>query len=260
MLGDKRSALASLQKALLLAPKDAEVMFRAAMVYNQFGDQAQTLDWLKKAVAAHYSRTIVRDTPEFGTPAIQPEFQSNYRRRLIVTPPVLGGNDRNRDSMCPRVRRPPLSVARLCRPSSPTGKENCGVEGSRRAIRKRKSSTESSTPGSAGRGELQLPARPGGGRKWRSRTVITACRSKVHAEWHLSASVIGYWMALKLAACCTTLICHAVARLERSPPGVVHRTTRRCNQVRPSQSVHLWRATANKHRLGCHHDLSATIE
>ena len=76
VLGDRRTALASLQKALLLAPKDAEVMFRAAMVYNQFGDQAQTLDWLKKAVAAHYSRTIVRDTPEFGNLQSNPNFKA----------------------------------------------------------------------------------------------------------------------------------------------------------------------------------------
>ena len=51
-------------------------MFRAALVYNQFGDQRQTLDWLKKAVAADYSRTIVRDTPDFGHLQSDPAFKA----------------------------------------------------------------------------------------------------------------------------------------------------------------------------------------
>ena len=45
MLGDRHAALESLQKALKLAPKDPDVMFRAALVYNQFGDERQTL-WI----------------------------------------------------------------------------------------------------------------------------------------------------------------------------------------------------------------------
>ncbi len=66
MLGDKPSANAQIQRALELAPKDPEVMFRAALVYNQFGDRSQTLNWLNKSVAAGYSRYTVRDTPDFA--------------------------------------------------------------------------------------------------------------------------------------------------------------------------------------------------
>ena len=38
MLGQKQMALVHLQKALNLAPEDADVRFRAALVYNQFGE------------------------------------------------------------------------------------------------------------------------------------------------------------------------------------------------------------------------------
>jgi len=76
MIGDTRTAPAQLQKALALAPTDPDVMFRAALVYNQLGDKRQTLDWLKKAVAARFSRTTVRDTPDFVPLQSDPEFRS----------------------------------------------------------------------------------------------------------------------------------------------------------------------------------------
>lgn len=65
MLGDRQAATAQLDQALNQSPSDPDVLFRAALVYNQLGDQTQTLDWLKKAVAANFSRTTVRDTPDF---------------------------------------------------------------------------------------------------------------------------------------------------------------------------------------------------
>jgi serine/threonine-protein kinase len=61
---------------LALAPKNPDVMFRAALVYNQLGDQRQTLDWLKKALAANFSRSTVRDTPDFGHLQSDPTFKS----------------------------------------------------------------------------------------------------------------------------------------------------------------------------------------
>ncbi len=79
VLGDRSSALSSMQKALELAPKDSDIMYRAALVYNLFGDERQTLDWLKKAVAAGYSPTIVRDTPDFG------HLQSNPNFKALIT-------------------------------------------------------------------------------------------------------------------------------------------------------------------------------
>ena len=65
MLDDRQAAFGYLQKALELAPSKGEVLFRAAIVYNHFGQTDQALAYLKKAVEVGYSRTIVRDTPDF---------------------------------------------------------------------------------------------------------------------------------------------------------------------------------------------------
>lgn len=76
MVGDKHDAAAELDKALELAPQDPDVLFRASIVYNQLGDDRQTLDWLKRAVAANFSRTTVRDTPDFDHLKSYPAFQA----------------------------------------------------------------------------------------------------------------------------------------------------------------------------------------
>jgi serine/threonine-protein kinase len=76
MLGDVRTASVEVLKAVEQAPNDPDVLFRAALVYNQFGDQRQTLDWLTKAVAASFSRTTVRDTPDFDHLKSDPAFKA----------------------------------------------------------------------------------------------------------------------------------------------------------------------------------------
>ncbi len=65
MVGDMQGALVYLQRALDLAPTNGEVLFRAAIVYNHFDQRDQALGYLKKALDAGYSRTIIRDTPDF---------------------------------------------------------------------------------------------------------------------------------------------------------------------------------------------------
>jgi len=65
MLGDKNLAFTFLQRALKVAPSDSEVLFRAALVHNHFNQREEAFTFLKKAVDAHYSRTIIRDTPDF---------------------------------------------------------------------------------------------------------------------------------------------------------------------------------------------------
>ncbi len=67
MLNDERPAREQLRRALEIAPGDAEVLFRAAILENHFGDKSKTLDFLDKAVAAGYPRTVIRDTPDFDS-------------------------------------------------------------------------------------------------------------------------------------------------------------------------------------------------
>ena len=76
MLGDKHAATAELDQALRQSPADPDVLFRAALVYNQLGDRRLTLEWLTKAVAANFSRTTVRDTPDFGHLKSDSAFQA----------------------------------------------------------------------------------------------------------------------------------------------------------------------------------------
>ena len=76
MIGDKHTAVLEMQKALELAPNDPEVMFRAALVYNQLGDKQQTINWLKKAANANFSRSTIRDTPDFASLRGDPEYQT----------------------------------------------------------------------------------------------------------------------------------------------------------------------------------------
>jgi len=65
ILGNKAAALADLQRALAAAPKDPDVRFRAAILYNHFGDSETTVKFLKEAVDLGYPRNVVRDTPDF---------------------------------------------------------------------------------------------------------------------------------------------------------------------------------------------------
>jgi len=65
MLDQEGQAREQLARALETAPMDADVLFRAAILYNHFGDTEKTLDFLGKSVSAGYSRTVIRDTPDF---------------------------------------------------------------------------------------------------------------------------------------------------------------------------------------------------
>jgi tetratricopeptide (TPR) repeat protein len=65
MLDQEELARQQLTLALKAAPADADVLFRAAILYNHFGDKEKTLEFLRRSVAAGYSLTVIRDTPDF---------------------------------------------------------------------------------------------------------------------------------------------------------------------------------------------------
>ena len=65
MTDQKAEAMDSLQKALSLSPRDPDVQFRAALVYNHFGDDDRTVEWLKKSLASGMPASFVLSTPDF---------------------------------------------------------------------------------------------------------------------------------------------------------------------------------------------------
>jgi serine/threonine-protein kinase len=79
MIERKSDALTGLEKAISISPRDPDVCFRAALVYNHFGDVDHSLEWLQKALAAGLPTTFIRSTPDFD------HFQSEPRfRKLLV--------------------------------------------------------------------------------------------------------------------------------------------------------------------------------
>ena len=76
MTGNKEGAYDALEKALKLAPSDGEVLYRAAVVHSHFNDPGQALSYLGRAVQEGYSRSIIRDTPDFTRLREDPRFRA----------------------------------------------------------------------------------------------------------------------------------------------------------------------------------------
>jgi tetratricopeptide (TPR) repeat protein len=74
ILDDEGRAKKLIERALQIAPSDAEVLFRAAILYNHFLDERKTLKFLAQSVSAGYSRTAIRDTPDFDHLRNHPNF------------------------------------------------------------------------------------------------------------------------------------------------------------------------------------------
>jgi serine/threonine-protein kinase len=76
MLDRESEGKRSLALALEIAPKNGEVLFHAAILYNHFDDVAQTLTFLQRAVQAGWSRSQIRDTPDFEHLKNNPRLQA----------------------------------------------------------------------------------------------------------------------------------------------------------------------------------------
>jgi len=76
MLDDERQARNQLRRALETASADPEVLFRAAILHNHFAERQKTLEFLEKSAAAGYSRTVIRDTPDFDWLRQEPQYRA----------------------------------------------------------------------------------------------------------------------------------------------------------------------------------------
>jgi tetratricopeptide (TPR) repeat protein len=81
MTGEKAGATADVQRAIELAPNDADVRVRAALVYNHFDEVERTVASLEKAVAAGYPPAAIRDTPDFDHLRDNPRIQALLTKR-----------------------------------------------------------------------------------------------------------------------------------------------------------------------------------
>ena len=79
MTDNQPEALSSLQKALAFAPANPNVLFRAALVHNHFGETAVTIKWLQKAFAAGFPVNVITSTPDFDHLRGDPAFQAILR-------------------------------------------------------------------------------------------------------------------------------------------------------------------------------------
>jgi serine/threonine-protein kinase len=79
MLDRNKEATESLQRALSISPKNPDVQFRAALVYNHLGDTAHTFQRLQDAMALGVTASSVRDTPDFDHLRNDARFQAILR-------------------------------------------------------------------------------------------------------------------------------------------------------------------------------------
>jgi tetratricopeptide (TPR) repeat protein/TolB-like protein len=81
MLGDRKQALALLDRALQLGHGDKELLFKAAQVYNQLHETGPTLEFLSKAFAAGYSRSVVGAAATFDNLHDNPRYQALMKEK-----------------------------------------------------------------------------------------------------------------------------------------------------------------------------------
>jgi serine/threonine protein kinase len=69
-------------RGLQLSPPDQFLLYQGALVYNQFGQSDEAIDWLNNALAAGYSPSRIRDFPNFDDLRAKPQFQELLRAKM----------------------------------------------------------------------------------------------------------------------------------------------------------------------------------
>jgi serine/threonine-protein kinase len=80
MLGDRRPALDYLDRSLA-GKNDKDLLFRAAVVYNQLHETGTALEWLGKALAAGYSKAVVSKEPDLDNLHGNPRYQALVQQK-----------------------------------------------------------------------------------------------------------------------------------------------------------------------------------
>ena len=75
MVGDSAQAIDSLNRSLAINHTDKELMFNAAVVYNQLHQTGPALEWLDKALAAGYAPSVVAKAAALDNLHANPRYQ-----------------------------------------------------------------------------------------------------------------------------------------------------------------------------------------
>jgi eukaryotic-like serine/threonine-protein kinase len=81
MTGDKKQALGYLDRSLQLGPGNKDLLFNAAVVYNQLRETGPALEWLGKAFSAGYSRALVASGAPFDNLRNNPQYQALMQQK-----------------------------------------------------------------------------------------------------------------------------------------------------------------------------------
>jgi tetratricopeptide (TPR) repeat protein/TolB-like protein len=81
MLHERKDALGLIQRADALGPKDAELSFKAALVYTQLQDEDRAVGRLSDALGAGYPAKLARDTPIFEQLRSDPRVQQLFEAK-----------------------------------------------------------------------------------------------------------------------------------------------------------------------------------
>ena len=76
MLGERQRALNYLDRSLELGHNNKELLFNAALVYNQLHETGVAVEWLGKALAAGYSRSVVAAAPALDNLRDNPQYRA----------------------------------------------------------------------------------------------------------------------------------------------------------------------------------------
>jgi tetratricopeptide (TPR) repeat protein len=79
MLGKRAEAISTLDRAMAAAKPDKDILFNAALIYNQFGETSVALEWLSKSLAAGYSPSVIRQAPALNNLHHDPRYQRLLR-------------------------------------------------------------------------------------------------------------------------------------------------------------------------------------
>jgi tetratricopeptide (TPR) repeat protein len=81
MLGDRERALADLDRSLQLGQGDKDLLFNAAVVYNQLRETGSAVEWLSKALAAGYSRPVVATSAALDNLHDNPQYRALMQQK-----------------------------------------------------------------------------------------------------------------------------------------------------------------------------------